>query len=60
MKEAINWVFTDFEQLDFNNIYDDHEDKIRFIGWGKKLVPKLNEFITKDGFSLHGKKNYSS
>ncbi len=38
-----NWCFTDFELLDWNQIYEDFNDIIRYIIWGKERCPKTNK-----------------
>lgn len=35
-----NWCFTDFEMLDWEAIYEENKDFLRYIGFGKETCPK--------------------
>ncbi len=42
IRQCRNWVFTDFELLDLEKIYNDNIELIRFIGWGEETCPDTN------------------
>ncbi len=42
-QRARNWVFTDFESLDFGKIFSASNDIIKFIGWGEEICPKTQK-----------------
>ncbi len=41
--QSRNWCFTDFEELDYNSIYNEYKDIIRYIGWGEEICPKTKK-----------------
>lgn len=42
-KQSRNWCFTDFELIDFEPIYNEYKDIIRYICWGKETCPKTQK-----------------
>lgn len=40
LNQARNWCFTDFEFLDWNKIYSEYSDIIRYVCWGEEICPK--------------------
>ncbi len=43
IQRARNWVFTDFELLDYKVIFSACNDIIKFIGWGEEICPKTQK-----------------
>ena len=43
MARSRNWQITDFKLLDWNKIYSDNKDIIRFLGWGLEICPKTKK-----------------
>ncbi len=41
-KQSKNWCFTDFQFLEFEKIYNEYKDIIRYICFGKEICPKTN------------------
>ncbi len=37
--KCVNWCFTDFELLTYNEIFEAHSDRVRYIGVGKETCP---------------------
>lgn len=43
MDRSKNWCFTDFELLNFNNLYEQNKEDINYIGWGSEICPKTKK-----------------
>ena len=41
--QSRNWCFTDFELLNWEEIYKNYKDIIRYICWGTETCPKTNK-----------------
>ncbi len=38
-----NWCFTDYKCVDWTKMYNDLDDVIRYIAWGKEIAPKTGK-----------------
>ncbi len=41
--QARNWCFTDFDMIEFEKIYEEYNDIVRYIGWGLEKCPKTGK-----------------
>lgn len=55
-KQARNWAFTDFEFLDFERIYNEYKDIIRYICWGHEICPSTGRKHLQGWIQLINKK----
>jgi len=55
-KQARNWAFTDFEILDYQEVYDKMKDIIRYICWGKEVCPKTQKIHYQGWIQFMNKK----
>lgn len=54
-RTAVNWCFTDFELLNFEQIYNDNIDKIRYICYGKETCPTTGKTHFQGWIQLYKK-----
>ncbi len=38
-----NWIFTDFELLDYGEILSAYDDIVKYISWGEEICPKTDK-----------------
>ena len=43
LSQSRNWCFTDFELLNFEQIYEENKDLIRYICVGNEICPKTKK-----------------
>lgn len=54
--QSRNWCFTDFEILNFEAIYNEYSDIIRYIGWGKETCPSTKKIHNQGWIQFINKK----
>ncbi len=54
--QSRNWCFTDFEELNFGEIYKEYKDIIRYIIWGREICPKTKKVHNQGWIQLVNKK----
>ncbi len=57
-KQSRNWCFTDFELLDWGEIYTEFKDVIRYITWGEEICPKTHKKHLQGWIQLVNKKTF--
>ena len=57
--QSKNWIFTDFQLLNWDIIFKSNED-IRFIGWGEEICPKTNRKHIQGWLQLYKKKRLAA
>lgn len=43
MCQSRNWAFTEFERVDYELVYAEYKDIIRYICWGEEVCPKTKK-----------------
>jgi len=56
MRESKNWCLTDFELLNWEEIWRDKKDIIRYLAWGKETCPKSKKTHMQCWMQLFKKK----
>lgn len=55
-KQSVNWCFTDFELLDWENIFNSNKDKIRYLCKGVETCPSTGKKHIQGWIQFHTKK----
>lgn len=56
MCQSRNWVFTDFEIIEWNNIWEENKDIIRYMCWGEEVCPKTQRKHLQGWIQFYNKK----
>lgn len=59
MKQSKNWCFTDFEILEYDNIFAEYSDLIRYMCQGKEICPKTKKEHIQGWIQFKTKKRMS-
>lgn len=54
--QSRNWCFTDFELLEWETIYNENKDIIRYICWGEEVCPKTKKKHIQGWIQFRNKK----
>ncbi len=58
MRESKNWCITDFDLLDWGKIFEEKQDIIRYLAWGRETCPKSKKVHMQVWMQLHKKKTF--
>lgn len=54
-----NYCFTDFNMTDFDTIYDDYKDVIRYMCWGKETCPNTKKIHLQGWIQMINAKDFN-
>lgn len=57
--QSRNWQFTDFKNLNIDNIYDRYKDIIRYIAYGKEICPTTGKEHNQGWIQFINKKRFN-